>query len=609
MKSLLRFLSVFVLTCIFASNAWATKPKILLFKDLEPGTEAIGFSVFKGAEPEPFDVVLSEIIDYMGNSLILSRVSGGPMDTPLEEIGAISGMSGSPVFIGDCKDLEECITKAPLDGNNVFLVGSTSYGPGSFIKGGPNFLLTPAEYMLGARASGYVAVSDFYSRMPNEIIVKGQKYFNLLLFPKMENVPVAGNSNGRCKESVKSDIKPGSMISVNLATGDFNLGATGTVTWRDGDNIYAFGHPFNGTGVVAYPFVQITVADTLQTPLGASKLPGCSLDTKGVILVDGAFEVAGTIGGTAPMLPYQVELHMGNGSATLHEEIAASPMAQVIIQLLPQLWAKKLLGDLSYLSVAYQMRITIKNQPEIFVKDFVPVPISENPLVDIFNNIYHPLQALEESGFNYGVESVKVHLDVVKDFELWRVKKSFLSQKKANPGETVYANIILEEYFGSATKQISIPIKVPEDFLERIKSGNPPDIVVLVQSGNKFTDKREQAEVTSLEDLIKQLNQSMNRKTNVLYIQQIMLKGKAEQETDEASSKTAVKPAWKWTDVGEGDIRQFPSNNKNDVSLVFSPPLNGFIDLNLKFSFTVQAKDVLAKEKKETKHRKWFWLF
>ena len=155
------------------------------------------------------------------------------------------------------------------------------------------------------------------------------------------------------------------MVSVLLATGTINIGASGTVTWRDDDKIYIFGHSLNGTGMVQYPFVQISVADTLQTPLRAYKIPGCHLDTRGAILVDGAFEMAGVIGRTAPMLPYQVELRLGDDGIILSEEFATSPLAQVIIQQLPVIWAQQWLGDVSHFSLAYQMRIAIANQPEI----------------------------------------------------------------------------------------------------------------------------------------------------------------------------------------------------------------------------------------------------
>ncbi|MBI2062123.1 MAG: hypothetical protein HYT64_00285 [Candidatus Yanofskybacteria bacterium] len=573
MKGLLRLFFVFVIFISFTDNAWAAKPKILLLKDVKPGTKAIGFSVFRGVEPQPFDVELRGINDAEGRNLILSHISNGPMETPLERIGAISGMSGSPIFVGDCLELEECVIKAILPDNNVFLVGALSYAAGYFIIGGTNALLTSAEYMLGARAGGYKAATQFYNDLPNKISIGGQEFFNLMLFPKMENFLVAENLNNHCEDSLKSDIKPGSMVSILVATGTFNVGASGTVTWRDENDIYVFGHPFLGSGMIQYPFVQVSVADTLQTPFGASKLPGCYLDTKGTMFVDGAFEVSGVIGETAPMLPYKVELYMGNGRAVLSEEVAASPMAPIIIKQLPVLWAQQLLGDISRFSLAYQMRVGIIDQPEIFVRNIIPAQTrqehqnspeiknpfeSRSPFEDVFDKVFRSLQAMKESGFDYNVESVAVRLRVVKDLKVWSVKRSFLSQEKAIPGETVYANIILENLANSVTKQISIPIKVPEDFMERTGPGIQSNITVLVQGGSKFTDKRSRLEVNSTEELILRLNESMNYKANVLHVQQITPTPKAEQKADEANAKTSVKPPWQWTDVGEGDLRQLP---------------------------------------------------
>ena len=86
MRGLLRLLSAFVLVGFFAVDASAAKPKILLLKDLQPGTKAIGFSVFKGVEPQPFDIVLGELVEQMGNSFILAKISGGPMEISLEKI-------------------------------------------------------------------------------------------------------------------------------------------------------------------------------------------------------------------------------------------------------------------------------------------------------------------------------------------------------------------------------------------------------------------------------------------------------------------------------------------------------------------------------------------
>src|SRR5207244_8469973 len=43
-------------------------------------------------------------------------------------------------------------------------------------------------------------------------------------------------------------LTPGTSVTVELARGDYSIAAAGTVTYRDGEKIYAFGHPFLSLG-------------------------------------------------------------------------------------------------------------------------------------------------------------------------------------------------------------------------------------------------------------------------------------------------------------------------------------------------------------------------
>ena len=56
-----------------------------------------------------------------------------------------------------------------------------------------------------------------------------------------------------------ANLKPGSMISVELMTGDMSVGADGTVTAIDGNKLYAFGHRFLAVGPTDLPFTRSEV--------------------------------------------------------------------------------------------------------------------------------------------------------------------------------------------------------------------------------------------------------------------------------------------------------------------------------------------------------------
>ncbi len=612
---LYRLLFTVLFLSFFSEYALARAPKVLKLQDLKSGTRAIGFSVFSGVEPEPFDVVLGESINYGGLNLILARLSGGPMETLLEKIGPVAGMSGSPIFIG-CGDnqvtAEEKLTDCIENGT---LVGALSYGVGSFTEGGINFMLTPAEKMLGTNFHGYGFANQF--SYPATISYDGKDFHNLMLFPGINNMAVGDNSSPKCPEPTKSNLKPGSMISVYLADGPIPVGGSGTVTWVDNDKIYAFGHPLFGTGMVSYPFVHVGVAATIQSPLDAHKIAGCRLDTSGVILVDGAYEIAGAIGGTASLLPLEIVAHFGNIEFSLKENIAFGPLARMIITELPFIWAEGQLGDIDRLSLAYQARVVVKDKPEFFLKNVIPVSIQarENPFRQVFGNIAKIFEGLEKTGTRSNVESVKVHIDFVNNLKVWTNKTSFLSQTSAKPGETVYVNIVLEEMSTAAVKQMSIPIKIPEDFMERVNptEGYFANIGVVVQGASKFKDKREDTLKSEnyAEKILEELRDAINRSANILYIQQTMPKTKTDRDSNSSKAKSATKPTRQWSDLEAGDFSEFPKGNY-EVTLTTSSALDHYIDFEASFKIEVEPKEKTSKpapKQSKNKSRKWFFLF
>ncbi len=588
---------------------FAQTPKILKLSDIRFDTKAVGFSVFRGVEPEKFDVQLRGIHNAGGFSMILSYISGGPMETPLERIGAIAGMSGSPIFVGNCQKIDECIRKSILPDNDVFLVGALSYALGYFIESGPNAGLTSAEYMLGTYFGGYAAASQFSTRPPNKIIVGEKEFKNLMLFSGMDDFQTQGAlPNDNCADSVKSEVKPGSMVTVFLARGTWDIGGSGTVFWRDGEKIYIFGHPFFGTGQVNYPFTHVSVADTLQTPFQAHKIVCCRLEIEGAMLMDGAYEMGGVIGRVARTLPYKVELHLGNNLVVFDEEVAESPLVSAIINKLPVLWAQQTLGDMSNMSIVYQSRIRVTDQPEIFLKSLILAQGKEYPFLEALARISATLEKLAESSFNYNLESIMAHIDLVKGASVWTAKRSFLSQETAKPGETVFVNVVLKERSSGLIRKVSIPVKVPDDFKDRLISKTPSQLSVVVQSADKFVDKNISKELASLRDVIEVINELAKRQQNVLYVQQIMPLTKAEREAAEESVKSSVQSAWSWTDLDQGALRRLPGGINQEVSLTMTPELGHLISFDEKFTILVNVSDKseVSSNGSAEKDKKWF---
>ena len=104
-----------------------------------------------------------------------------------------------------------------------------------------------------------------------------------------------------------ADLKPGSMISVQMMTGDLSVGADGTVTHIDGNRIYAFGHRFLDIGSTALPFARAEVLTLLANTNTSFKI-STAKEWMGTIYQDRNTAVAGELGIKPVMVPVTLNL-------------------------------------------------------------------------------------------------------------------------------------------------------------------------------------------------------------------------------------------------------------------------------------------------------------
>lgn len=233
-------------------------------EQLQPGMKGYGLSVFKGTEPERFDVEIVGVLEnaFPKQDMILIKMSGAE----LEKHKVIAGMSGSPIYI------------------NGKLIGALAYG-WSF-QNDPIAGVTPIHNMIAEINAGTPArpaaaaspaaadtvtprplltplsVAGFSPRVV-ELLAGKLKPFGLM--------PVAAGGSSAAKRP-RGHIEAGSAIGVELIRGDFSATAVGTATYVQKNKILAFGHPFFLGGAVEAPAVQAEVHGILSSVAESFKL-------------------------------------------------------------------------------------------------------------------------------------------------------------------------------------------------------------------------------------------------------------------------------------------------------------------------------------------------
>ena len=284
-----------------------------------------GRTVFAGDRVEEFQVEILGVLDNFGpkESLILARLSGGP----LEHTGIMEGMSGSPVYI-DGKLAGAVAMAFPFAKDPIAAIRPIEdmVRPASTLASAP---AAPAS----RRAALALADSDLtraFSRpqstpagdarmveIATPLSFGGFSRATLDAFaPQLRTLGLeprqAVTSGSKLSDAMgdPANLKPGSMISVQLMAGDLSVGASGTVTYIDGSRIYAFGHRFLDVGPTALPFARAEVITLLANTNTSFKLASAK-EWMGTINQDRDTAVAGELGRKPALVPVSVSITRG----------------------------------------------------------------------------------------------------------------------------------------------------------------------------------------------------------------------------------------------------------------------------------------------------------
>ncbi len=297
-------------------------------KDIRPGQHGIGKTVFSGTRIDEFQVEVLGVLENIGpkQNLILARLSGGP----LAETGVLQGMSGSPVYIdgklAGAVALAFPFAKDAITGIRPIeeMVRVTEEGrsdaPAQVARNEVSLAALFASKDLTRLLPGRLDSTPREAKMMDiatPVSFAGFTRATLDAFaPQLRSLglePAQALSSGGATNSHMGDpsrVVPGSMISVQLMTGDLSIGADGTVTYVDGSKIYAFGHRFLAVGSTALPFTRSEVMALLPVMSASFKI-SAPKETMGSILQDRNTAVAGELGRAAAMAPISISVSRG----------------------------------------------------------------------------------------------------------------------------------------------------------------------------------------------------------------------------------------------------------------------------------------------------------
>jgi hypothetical protein len=470
-------------------------PDIMPVSKIRPGMRGYGLTVFRGTRIERFDVTVVAVVRNgslvaPGHDMILIRMAGGPMSGRGAYL--IRGMSGSPIYVnGKCVGAfsqGEPTTKEPLGGVTPITDMLEAWDPKlpskaeAWMRGLPSLggrrvtLARPLDVGGGRRIRRIVFDARGSAGAPRDTLVlkpctamvtfagiPGAYRKRLAEMLEPFGVEVMQIPAGRSDVSMKGgSLTPGAAVSTMLMVGDVETGATGTVTYRRGNRLLAFGHPFLGVGPLNAPVCSATIHDVYPLNSGSYKIatPGPVL---GSTDQDRLFGISATAGRLPDMIPITVDVsdrttgrsrvyHM---RAVRHPNLYAGLVSLAVGSAVADMHGTPgpVMAQVETVVEADQIgRIERRNRAFDARAIDMAVTTDVDAILSVLSN--NPFQPL-------GIKSASVKVVIEPGHETATIERVFVKSSRYEPGSKLEVGVVLRPYQRPLETHM-VPITIPD---------------------------------------------------------------------------------------------------------------------------------------------------
>ena len=464
-------------------------------EDLRPGMKGIARTVFAGTEPQEFSLeILGVLPGFTGprQSTIIAKLSG----TNVDKTGVFAGMSGSPVFIDDrlvgAIAYSFPFSKEPICGITPIRQMIDNFEQGndkpkrnaearatSFTELAsadwkprlpkPSFTSTPLIAPVTAGSPLAPLMGQQIQQIATPVVFSGISQDSLSMFSaeltRSGLLPVSGVGGSAAITPLEpfdeKTLTPGASVSVQLVRGDYSIAASGTVTFRDGERIYAFGHRFLGLGGSDMPMTESSVVTVIANSYNSFKLavPGRMV---GSISQDRATGVFGQLGHAPRMIPVKINLHTSRDRVEQfsYEVVSDEFLTPLLVNITVFNTIATRERSVGESTIAINGSIAVDGQAPIAVQRRFS---SANAAALAAGSIAAPVSSLLSSGFDeVNIKGIVLDVDSSEEKRAATLERISLDRTEVGRGDQVEIQAYVRTDSGKQFVE-RIPVQIPAD--------------------------------------------------------------------------------------------------------------------------------------------------
>jgi hypothetical protein len=471
-----RVTTIVGLLVIYASvvtflRAQPANAPLLRLEDLQPGQQGEVWTVFRGRNPEPFTVRVTGVLRNAlgpGKSMILCELT----DPRVQSMGAVAGMSGSPLYI-DGK-LAGVLAYQIQRFETVRHAGFTPIHDMMEVSAltAPRDALTPAPIPVKGNPSARSSLDQDIQPLTPAFTAGGlSPLVSGLIAPQFESLGLTFNAlGGSDAGSPEPDatapkpavsLQPGGVVAVALAVGDITIAGTGTVSRVDGSQVLAFGHPMMSLGAVELPMASAEVVTILPSQFNSIKVS----NTGGII---GAFSqdrlsgIYGELGREPAMVPVEISFPTRQNRKALNFRVVRHEQVLPIIAAAGLMQAVNGSNESGFSrGFRVKLRVDFPGADPVEFSQIYPGPQGLNQgLADLVGNLslwlFNPYERVFPEAIRFAIEDTPdTPQGILEQFQL--------SRTQAGPGEPVDLSLGWRSYQRPAATE-SLRLDVPREW-------------------------------------------------------------------------------------------------------------------------------------------------
>jgi hypothetical protein len=249
-------------------------------------------------------------------------------------------------------------------------------------------------------------------------------------------------------------LKAGDPVGVQFITGDINLSATGTVTYVDGNKVFAFGHPMYNLGSVEYAMAKASVITVIPRVTTSFKITATD-SLVGRFVQDRSTGVVGELGKLPRLIPVNISLQNDgeekrNFKVKIIDDKILTPFLLNTTVASIMLSEERSLGDLS---LALKGNIFLQDGTSIQLEDLFSGNF-DTSVANMANLVTAVTFFLSNNEFkDLGIFRIDLDFQVSEDIRISHLEKVWLDKYDVSPGEIIRVKVFTRSFRGERVVQ------------------------------------------------------------------------------------------------------------------------------------------------------------